>query len=198
MLGRVHPASLAEAAPAIECGYMCRLVFFLAALGILTLAPAATCDDGCRYIKSRRTLAGYDTGGPYRLSHFFLTKGRTDLREFLWVHWHGHKKGVAQAKVQTIDAGTVTVMYVIQPDAKGSWGVDLEIDRPAAPPCITLRADSIVRVPIEKPDEEYPSQTLGLWPPDKIPDKRLSDSDAADPNLYRVVLVVGAKPADAI
>jgi len=118
--------------------------------------------QGCRYTKSRSDLAGYENGGPYILDHFRLTKGRTDLREFLWTHWHDHKKGVAEAKAGTADRGTVKILYMIQPDAKGYWGIDVEIDRPLDPPCVTFHADSLVLVPIAKPDEDYASQTLGL------------------------------------
>ena len=56
---------------------------------------------------------------PYSLAVFILTKGRTDLREFLWQHWHGHSKGIAEASVGTVDAGRVTALYVVQPDAQG-------------------------------------------------------------------------------
>jgi hypothetical protein len=118
----------------------------------------------------------------------------------LWKHWHGHIKGVAEAKVGTVDRGTVKVLYLIQPDAQGRWGIDVELDRPMDPPCVTFHADSLVRVPIAKPKEDYPSQTLGLWPADEIPPKRLADSDVVDPKLYRVVLVRNNKPvtSDAI
>jgi hypothetical protein len=77
------------------------------------LVPASNGNDACRYIKSRNGLSGYESGGPYTLDHFRLTKGRTDLREFLWKHWHDHIKGVAEAKVGTVDRGTVRVLYLI-------------------------------------------------------------------------------------
>lgn len=148
----------------------------------------------CRYMKSRSGLSEYDKGGPYSLDHFRLTKGRTDLREFLWAHWHEHKKGVAENRAGTVDRGTVKVLYIVQPDAKGHWGIDVELDRPMDPPCVAFHADSLVRVPIAKPDEDYPSQTLGLWPPDKIPQKRLADSEVKDAKLYRLILVKENKP----
>lgn len=132
------------------------------------LTPTSNGDDACRYIKSRKVLSGYESGGPYTLDHFRLTKGRTDLREFLWRHWHDHIKAVAEAKVGTIDRGTVKLLYVIQPEGQGLWGIDVELDRPMDPPCVALRADSLVRLPIHKPDEDYPSQTVGLWLPGKF------------------------------
>ncbi len=163
------------------------------------LAPASGGNNPCRYIKLRSGLSGYESGGPYALDHFRLTKGRSDLREFLWKHWHDHKKGVAEAKVGTVDAGTVKVLYLVQSDAQGNWGIDVELDRPMAPPCVTFHADSLVRLPIDDPREDYPSQTLSLWPPDKIPKKRLVDSEVKDSKLYRVVLVRNNKPVgDAI
>src|SRR4029077_12078020 len=125
--------------------------YFVTPDGQLTVQ--AKKQQGCRYVKSRRDLSGYENGGPYILDHFRLTKGRTDLREFLWTHWHDHKKGVAEARVGTIDRGTVKVLYLIQPDAKGQWGIDVDLDRPMAPPCVAFHADSLVRVPIVKPDE---------------------------------------------
>lgn len=158
------------------------------------LVSASNADDTCRYMKSRSGLAGYETGGPYTLDHFRLTKGRTDLRVFLWKHWHDHKKGVAEVKVGTVDAGTVKELYLIQPDAQGKWGIDVEMDRPMAPPCITFHADSLVRLSIKNPSEDYPSQTLGFWPPDKIPDNRLADSEVKDPRSYKIVLVLNNKP----
>jgi len=158
------------------------------------LVPASSGDDGCRYMKSRKGLSGYESGGPYTLDHFRLTKGRSDLREFLWKHWHDHIKGIAEANVGTVDRGTVKVLYLIQPDAQGRWGIDGELDRPMDPPCVTFRADSLVRLPIDDPTEDYPSQTIGLWPPDRIPKRRLADSEVKDSKLYRLLLVRDNKP----
>ena len=168
-----------------------------AAVGVLMLVPASNGNDACRCMKSRKGLSGYESGGPYTLDHFRLTKGRTDLREFLWKHWHSNIKGVAKARVQTVDRGTVKVLYLIEPDAQGRWGIDVEMDRPMDPPCVTFHADSLVRVPIANPMEDYPSQTIGLWPPDEIPPKRLPDSDVADSKLYKLVLVRSDKPASS-
>ena len=88
-------------------------------------ATQSTKQQGCRYTQSRDGVSGYESGGPYILDHFRLTKGRTDLREFLWTHWREHKKGVAEARVGTVDRGTVNVLYVIHPDAEGQWGIDV-------------------------------------------------------------------------
>src|SRR6476469_7826005 len=94
-------------------------------LVVLFIVPwIASAQEPCRYMKSRTGLTGYEHCGPYKLEHFQLTKGRTDLRDFLWKHWHNHVKGVAEAKVGTIDAGTITALYVVQPDSHGQWGID--------------------------------------------------------------------------
>src|SRR5436190_5473507 len=140
-----------------------RAIAFLKAWTIaLLFISVVKADDSCQYTKPRNGLSGYEASGPYKLEHFHLTKDRTDLREFLWTHWHNHIKGVAEAKVGTVDAGIVTVLLVIQPDGKGQWGIDVELGRPVQPPpCSAFHADSLVRVPIRKPDEDYPSQTLG-------------------------------------
>jgi hypothetical protein len=176
-----------------------RSALLIAAVSFSLFASASNADDGCRYIKSRTSLRGYEVGGPYLLDHFRLTKGRTSLREFLWKHWHDHKKGFAEAKVGTLDRGVVTVLYLVQPDTKGNWGIDAELDRPLDPPCVTFHADGLVRLPVANPEEDYPSQTIGLWPPDKVPSKRLGDSDVTESKLYRVVLVRNNKPmGDAI
>jgi hypothetical protein len=99
----------------------------------------------------------------------------------------------------TVDRGTVKVLYLIQPDAQGRWGIDVEMDRPMDPPCVTFHVDSLIRVPIQNPNEDYPSQTLGLWPPGKLPSKRLADSDVADAKSYGVVFVLNNKTVgDAI
>jgi hypothetical protein len=149
----------------------------------------------CVLIKNRRTLSSLETGGPFTLDHFKLTKGRMDLREFLWKHWRDRVTGMAEAKVGTIDAGTVTALYVVRPDENGNWGIDVELDRPLQPPCSAFRADSMVRLPIAKPDEDYPSQTLGFWPPDELPKKRVDDRDEIGPKFYQVQLVEAGKPA---
>jgi hypothetical protein len=163
------------------------------------LVPAGNSNEDCRYQKSRKGLAGYETGGPYTLDHFRLTTGRTDLREFLWKHWHEHRKGVAEANIGTVDRGIVKVLYLIHPDVQGLWGIDVELDRPMDPPCVAFHADSLVRVPITNPKEDYPSQTVGLWPADEIPPNRLADSAAVNSKLFRVVLVRNHKPVnDAI
>ena len=178
-------------------GPMSAAAYLTASLGLLLLAPARHGDGACRYMKSHGGLSGYETGGPYVLDHDRLTKGRTDLREFLWKHWHDHKKGVAEAEVGTIDAGTVKELYLIQPDAQGNWGIDVEIDRPMAPPCITLHADSLVRLSIDDPSEDNPSQTGGIWPPDQIPKKRLADSEVRESKSYRILLVLNNKPVSS-
>jgi hypothetical protein len=170
------------------------LLLLAAAIGVLMLVPASNGGDACRYIKSRKGLSGYENGGPYTLDHFRLTRGRIDLREFLWKHWHEHRKGVAEAKVGTVDRGIVKVLYLIHPDVQGLWGIDVELDRPMDPPCLTFHADSLLRVPITNPKEDYPSQTVGLWPADEIPPNRLADSAAMDSKLYRVILVRNNKP----
>jgi hypothetical protein len=175
------------------------LALLMTAVSVLALVPSSNGDDACRYINSRNSLPGYESGGPYTLDHFRLTKGRNDLREFLWKHWHDHIKGFAQAKIGTIDRGTVKVLYLIQPDAEGRWGIDVEMDRPLDPPCVAFHADSLVRVPIRNPKEDFPSQTTNFWPPDEVPPKRLADSDVVDSKLYRVVLVQDNKSiTDAI
>lgn len=158
------------------------------------LILAASAEVPCRYLKSRSALAGYEIGGPYKLDHFKLTKGRTDLRDFLWTHWHKHIKGVAEAKVGTVDAGTVTVLYVVQPDMQGHWGIDVELDRPMRPPCSTFHADSLVRVPIDKPDDDN-HQTL-LYIPDGVvpPEARLPDSSSKDAKYYKLVLMTNDEP----
>ena len=155
--------------------------------------------ETCSQMNSRHGLAGYERGGPYSLEHFRLTKGRTDLREFLWKHWHSKTKGIAEVRAGTVDRGTVRVLYLIQPDPQGHWGIDVEMDRPMDPPCAAFHTDSLVRVPIRNPNEDYPSQTIGLWPRGELPRKRLADSDVVDAKLYRVVLVLNNKTVgDAI
>jgi hypothetical protein len=171
------------------------LALLVAVVGVSMLVPAIKGDDACRYVKSRNSLSGYESGGPYDLDHFRLTKGRTGLREFLWKHWHGHKKGVAEAKIGTVDRGTVKVLYLVKPDTQGIWSIDVELDRPMDPPCVTLHADSLVRLLIANPKDDL-SQTRGLWPSDQIPPKRLADSDMADPKFYQIVLVRNNKPID--
>lgn len=114
----------------------------------------------------------------------------------LWKHWHNHIKGVAEAKVGTVDAGIVAALYVIQPDAKGQWGIDVELGRPVQPPpCSAFHADSLVRVPIRKPDEDYPSQTLGpYWPDRTVPQKaRMPDSEVKEAKYYTVILMANEK-----
>ena len=175
---------------------MRRSTFSTALLTLLTLVLVASAEEPCRYLNSRSALAGYETGGPYELEHFQRTKGRTDLREFLWKHWHNHIKGVAEAKVGTVDAGIVTVLLVIQPDGKGQWGIDVELGRPVQPPpCSAFHADSLVRVPIRKPDEDYPSQTLGpYWPDRSVPQKyRMSDAETKYAKYYTVILMANEK-----
>lgn len=103
--------------------------------------------------------------------------------------------GVAEAKIGTIDAGTVTALYIVRPDQAGNWGIDVELDRPMQPPpCSTFHADSMVRLPIAKPDEDYPSQTMGFWPPDELPKKRVDDNADIGPKFYQIQLVNAGKP----
>jgi hypothetical protein len=175
---------------------MRRSAFAIAVLILIAFVLTATAEGPCKYLNSRNGLAGYETGGPYKLEHFTLTKGRTDLRDFLWKHWHNHITGVAEAKVGTVDAGTVTALYIIQPDAKGVWGIDVELGRSVQrPPCSAFHADSLVRVPIRKPEEDYPAQTLGpYWPDRTVPVKfRMPDDDVKDAKYFTVILMADSK-----
>ena len=47
-------------------------------------------------------------------------------------------KGIAEVRAGTVDRGTVRVLYIVQPDGEGHWGIDIELDRPMDPPCISL------------------------------------------------------------
>jgi hypothetical protein len=49
----------------------------------------------------------------------------------------------------------------------------------------------LVRVPIRKPDEDYPSQTLGpYWPDRKVPKNvRMPDEEVKDAKYYTVILM---------
>jgi len=172
-----------------------RSLRFLGLLALYAFCLTVSAQEPCRYMKSRSTLAMYEKGCPYKLEHFQLTKGRTDLRDFLWNHWHNHIKGIAEAKAGTVDAGTVTVLYVIQPDSQGRWGIDVELGRPLQPPpCSAFHVDSLVRFPIRKPDEDYPSQTLGPYlPHGKLPETRLAESDVKDSRYWKLILVENGK-----
>jgi len=175
---------------------MRRPSILIALVILLTLRLVVCAEEPCRYLNSRNALAGFETGGPYKLEHFTLTKGRKDLRDFLWRHWHNHIKGVVEAKVGTVDAGTVTALYIIQPDAKGVWGIDVELGRPnQPPPCSAFHADSLVRVPIRKPKEDYPSQTLGpYWPDRSVPQKaRIPDDQVKDAKYFTVILMANGR-----
>lgn len=156
----------------------------------LTAVVAAASDDSCPYFKSRSSLSGYETGGPYTLAHPKMTKDRMDLREFLWNHWHGRVKGVAEAA----DGETFTALYVIQPDSKGNWGVDVEINRPQTGlPCRAFHVESLARIPIPKPEDD-PSQTLTLnLPFGRIPETHLADSEVKDAKYYRLVFVANER-----
>lgn len=161
-------------------------------VALMFVSPALA-DTSCHYMNSRSSLLGYETGGPYLLDHFHLTKGRTDLREFLWKHWHDHIMGVAEAREGTIDAGTLTVLYVVQPDARGDWAIDVESGRPLPSACRAFHADSLARIRIPNPDEDYPSQTLGVWPTDNVPKGRLADSEVENSKYFWVFLMAGKK-----
>jgi hypothetical protein len=169
------------------------LAFLAGCLGILALAPVVESVDGCRYIKSRGSLSEYESGGPYALDSLVHTNGRSDLRAFLWKHWHEHNRGVAEAQVQTVDAGMVKLLFIIHPDANGNWGIDEESDAPAAQPCVAFHADSLIRLQIRRPDPNDPWKPSGTWTPDEIPSKRISDSAVLNPNLYEIVLVGNTK-----
>jgi hypothetical protein len=170
------------------------LVISLAVI-LSTSSWTVAAQSPCKLIKNRSALSSIEYGGPFVLDHFKLTQGRINLREFLWKHWSGRLAGVAEARVGTIDAGTVTALYIVRQNAKGDWGIDVALDRPLQHPCTAFHADSLVRLPIDKPDEDYPSQTLGYWPSDKLPKKRVPKADGRSPKFYKVQLVEDGKPS---
>ena len=92
-------------------------------LGLIPMTVAAGGDETCRYLKMRKPISGYEYGGPFSLDHFRLKTGRTDLRQFLWRHWYGQIKGIAEVRAGTVDRGTVRVLYIVQPDEEGHWGI---------------------------------------------------------------------------
>lgn len=160
-------------------------------LGAIRTAAAET---ACVLMDDRSSASGYENGGPFDLSHFKLTDGRLEIRDFLWQHWHSRTKGMAEVRVGTVDAGTVRVFYLIRPDSLGVWGIDVAMKRPLDKSCAAFHADSLVRLPIEKPDEDYLAQTMGFWPPDQLPKKRVDDQTTLMPKLYQVQLVKLGKP----
>lgn len=167
--------------------------FAILTIGMSLFGIGAAAQE-CRHIGNPSDLKGYEAGPTYTLRHFKFTNDRAELRKFLWEHWRNHRKGLVTANVETVDRGTVKVLYIVQPDPTGAWGVDVELDRPLDPPCITFRVDLLTRLPLEKNAPDYPDQTLGFWPPPKLPARRVPDSENRGPKLYRLALVSGGKP----
>ena len=65
-----------------------------------------------------------------------------------------------------------------------------------SPPRSAFHADSLIRYPILKPNEDYPSQTLGPYFPDgNLPKTRLPDSAVKDSKYWKLILVRGEKRA---
>ena len=86
-------------------------------------------------------------------------------------------------------------------DVKGQWGIDVEIPRQVQlSPCAAFHVDSLVRILIGKPNEDYPAQWLGAYFPDgKISEKsRFADSEIRDAKYYWIVLVVNGKASGSI
>jgi hypothetical protein len=161
---------------------------------LLLLSTYARADDSCQFLGKKTALPNYESGGPYVLDHFQLNKDRADLRDFLWKHWHNHVAAVAKFEVKTIDAGTPTELVIIEPNAQGVWGINVEIDSRMYPPCVRFHADDLVRVPIGEPSNDY-YQTLGYYPNDKLPKSRVPDDAVTEPRNYWIVLVKDGKPA---
>jgi hypothetical protein len=167
----------------------------IALLVLLSLAVVANAAEDCPYLNAGGRLPGYDTGGPYKPDYFKMDRDRTNLREFLWTHWKGHTKGIARVRVSTVDEGAITELYVVQPDTKGRWGIDVERDNPYSwnlqakpyPPCWDWHVDSLVRISIGNPRQASDPD----FPDGKIPEKmRLADSDVREAKDYLVVLLI--------
>ena len=171
-------------------------------LVLLSLTLVANAAEDCPYLNAGGRLPGYDTGGPYKPGYFKMDKDRTDLREFLWTHWSGHTKAIARVRVSTVDEGAVTELYVVQPDDKGQWGIDVERDHQRSwpniwakpqPPCWNFHSDSLVRISIGNPHQAR----VPDFPDGKIPEKmRLADSEVRNANEYLIVLMHDEKARD--
>jgi hypothetical protein len=97
------------------------------------------------------------------------------------------------SKSRNSGSGVVTILYVIQPVAKGRWVIDEEMDRPSDPHCTAFQVDSLVRLPIADPADDL-GQTIGLSDLEEIPSNRIADSDEKNSRFYRLLLVKNGKP----
>lgn len=167
-----------------------RAAVFISAF-ILFFSANSGAQSACRYIGTKTTLPKYEVGGPFVLDHFQLNKDRTDLREFLWKHWHDHVAGIADTKERNLDAGMPRELFIVQPDARGVWGVDIELKLPEIPQCVSFHADSLVRVPISQPDNDT-YQTLGPNSDETLPNSRVPDAATLAGKFYWVILLANS------
>src|SRR3954466_1137833 len=128
-----------------------RLLTFCFLVPLVALAQSSSGEGGTSEIRERKrscfaedllTLKGYDAGGTFTLAHFRHTTGRAGLRSFLWEHWKGKHRGYATAEAGTVDAGVVKLLYIVQPNKNGQWGVDVKLERQVQPRCSRFHATS--------------------------------------------------------
>ena len=81
----------------------------------------------------QRNLSKYDEIGPFQISvgtpAHESERLEGQVREFLWTHWLGHKRGTVVITHQFVE-GIIKASYFVEPDRNGRWEIVEYLDQP--------------------------------------------------------------------
>jgi len=76
----------------------------------------------------------YDTAGPFEIGNDLTptqeAKVSADVKEFVWSHWVGRRRGKVNVIAYAIEGNRSSTTFFVEPDGKGRWRVraDSEIN----------------------------------------------------------------------
>jgi hypothetical protein len=78
-----------------------------------------------------RDLTLYEKAGPYHIRPLArdVEAVKAEIREFLWQHWHEHRRGHLVVVSHSKEGEPSTASYFIEPYKNNNWNITVKIDR---------------------------------------------------------------------
>ncbi len=157
----------------------------LLCLSILTNSYAATRNEFIN-ISLKTNKEAYEQAGTYEFTTYMneqeIISKQAEMRKFIWEHWINHKLAMITAKYCTSEGDQTTKIYLIEPNIKGKWNINIFIQHDLS---------SSVKDKIMKPKNEYISFTklfrMNIDEVGNISKDKLSDKVYINPHKYVLI-----------